>query len=102
MRRFAKSTYLALARCCSRVLLELDVLICAGLISFAPSWPATGQQNSVSSSYIFECELMGQAAWRERTHLTGQSSRGATGDHRAAYGWSIRNGVNQRCWWSSG
>jgi hypothetical protein len=52
MRRFAKFTYLALARCCSSVLLELDVLICAGLISFAAYWPATGQQDSVSSSYV--------------------------------------------------
>jgi hypothetical protein len=53
MRRFAKFTYHALARCCSRVLLESEVLICAGLISFAAYWPATGQQNSVSSSYVF-------------------------------------------------
>jgi hypothetical protein len=53
-RRFAKFTYLALARCCSRVLLELDVLSCAGLISFADYWPATGQQHSVSSCYVFE------------------------------------------------
>ena len=53
MGRFAKFTYLALARCCSCVLLELDVLICAGLISFAAYWPATGQQNFVSSSYVF-------------------------------------------------
>jgi hypothetical protein len=44
MQRFAKFTYLALARCCSRVLLELDILICAGLISFADYWPATASR----------------------------------------------------------
>jgi hypothetical protein len=52
MRRFAKFTYPVLARCCSRVLLELEVLICAGLISFAAYWPATGQLNAVPSTHI--------------------------------------------------
>ncbi len=54
MRRFAKFTYPVLARCCSRVLLELDVLICAGRISFAAYWPATGQQNPARSTRAFE------------------------------------------------
>jgi hypothetical protein len=30
-------------------------------------------------------------------HLTGQSCRGATGDHMAAWGESIRRGESQRC-----
>jgi hypothetical protein len=51
MRRFAKFTYPVLARYCSRVLLELEVLICAGLISFAAYWPATGQLNAVPSTH---------------------------------------------------
>jgi hypothetical protein len=35
MWRFAKFTYPVLARCCSRILLELDVLICTAHISTA-------------------------------------------------------------------
>src|SRR5260370_3363894 len=51
MHRFAKFTYPVLARCCTYVLLELDVLICAGLISFAAYCPATGQQNPAPSTH---------------------------------------------------
>jgi hypothetical protein len=51
-----KCTYPVLARCRTRILLELDVLICTAHISFAAYWPATGQQNSASSRYPFESE----------------------------------------------
>jgi hypothetical protein len=45
-RRFPNFTDPVLARCCSRVLLELQALSCAGMTLFAVLWPAFGQQNS--------------------------------------------------------
>jgi len=44
--QFANFTNPVLARCCSRVLLELQALSCAGMTLFAVLWPAFGQQNS--------------------------------------------------------
>jgi hypothetical protein len=43
MRRFANFTNPVPARCCSRVLLELEVLSCSRFTSFAAFWPAIGQ-----------------------------------------------------------
>jgi hypothetical protein len=45
MRRFANFTNPVLARCCSRVLLELHALICTELTPIAVLWPAIGQQD---------------------------------------------------------
>jgi hypothetical protein len=45
-RRFANLTNPVLAHCCSRVLLELQALSCAGMTLFAVLWLAIGQQNS--------------------------------------------------------
>jgi hypothetical protein len=58
-RRFANFTDPVLARCCSRVLLELQVLSCAGFTPFAVSLPAIGQQNpSVRvSSLTLACRI---------------------------------------------